>query len=1045
MSTPSEPGPYPHIDALLAEAGWVMALAQRLARDQAAAEDIAQSTLALALERRPALGQGLRPWLGKVVGRLARRSVRGEVRRQDRELRVGADRGASEGGRSDEVLERFELQQDLARRVGELPEPYRTVLVRRYYEGLDAAQIAEASGASPATVRSQLARGLERLRLQYDQGGPGAQGGRGALGVFLFAAGAAPDVVSKQVLPRAAEILVMQTSTKVAIASFALVAAAAVALLIPKGGGPEWEAELGGRGTAREQVAVADKEEAQQESSQVPGGAERTAVAAVSEPSSPALSSAPKEASRSVSIVRARILGANGAPLPGATLSSVHPDGKERGPELIAPANAQGDAVLELKDGDLRRSQNNVFDMLFAVSGPGSATEFVVRKPVLHGDSDLGEFMLDPGAVAMGMTVDGDGRAIEGAMLIAGAGGPAGDPETRRLQGPKSGVARPHGISAADGSFAIPGIRALGPGGVPQGVRVWAYARGRFWASTDSLPIQPGESLDVGSLVMESVPSELFIEGKVMRPDGLAAGGARIDFLASGPPYGGHVLADAQGRFLILPKKDAAFEILARDGQGRFGMSATRVATRGDYVDLELQSRRVLTVAVVDPNGLPLHDASVRAVLADGPDFDGHGRLVPGDRWGETDALGQVEIEVPGQTFVIWVRMWGREEERLGPIEPDEAEGVLNVVMSDGRQVTGTVLAYGEPVEGAKVAAMRRIQSFVGMAGGFPHRYRDAPPTVTTDAEGRFTAPLNRDWTRIGVVARHAGMAAGEVTLDLEPGESASDVEIELTGGGAIEGAVTPPPGMTAPGLYVGASRGDGLAISTRVGTNGRYRFEGLTPGPWRVEGRRRELRTQTVSASTHPSDLDPSWNATVVDGETTELDLDLGHLVDVMVRGELRIDGALPPAGWTVQVVPPRHLEGPRERPAVELESGGSFAVAAGPGRADLVLRGPLPGGGTVEMLREVRVEGKPIEWKANLTTAPVDEWLDASHGEPDTARFVRGVLDRGEREVTLVPVNADGVVQVRVPVGESLLLVPSPDPESRTGWDEVRSVWVR
>ncbi len=58
MSTSPAPEPDPHIDARLAGAGWVLALAGRLARDQAAAEDIAQSTLALALERRPALGQG---------------------------------------------------------------------------------------------------------------------------------------------------------------------------------------------------------------------------------------------------------------------------------------------------------------------------------------------------------------------------------------------------------------------------------------------------------------------------------------------------------------------------------------------------------------------------------------------------------------------------------------------------------------------------------------------------------------------------------------------------------------------------------------------------------------------------------------------------------------------------------------------------------------------------------------------------------------------------------------------------------------------------
>ncbi|MEM1452138.1 MAG: sigma factor, partial [Planctomycetota bacterium] len=60
-------------DALLREAGWVRALARRLARDQAAADDAAQGALALALQKRPDPGRGLRPWLARVVARLARR------------------------------------------------------------------------------------------------------------------------------------------------------------------------------------------------------------------------------------------------------------------------------------------------------------------------------------------------------------------------------------------------------------------------------------------------------------------------------------------------------------------------------------------------------------------------------------------------------------------------------------------------------------------------------------------------------------------------------------------------------------------------------------------------------------------------------------------------------------------------------------------------------------------------------------------------------------------------------------------------------------
>ncbi len=100
-------------DALLREAGWVRTLARRLARDQAAADDVAQGTLALALERRPGTRGSMRPWLARVVVRLTRRQRRGDARRQFREGRAAVVQSATSPG-SDELLVRLEEQQRLA-------------------------------------------------------------------------------------------------------------------------------------------------------------------------------------------------------------------------------------------------------------------------------------------------------------------------------------------------------------------------------------------------------------------------------------------------------------------------------------------------------------------------------------------------------------------------------------------------------------------------------------------------------------------------------------------------------------------------------------------------------------------------------------------------------------------------------------------------------------------------------------------------------------------------------------------------------------------
>ncbi|MFT6364464.1 MAG: hypothetical protein ACJAZ8_002891, partial [Planctomycetota bacterium] len=118
-----------------------------------------------------------------------------------------------ESAPADEALIRFELQQDLSRRVDALPEPYRGTLIYRFYEGLSIKEIAKATGVPPSTVRSQLARGLERIRLQYNQ----ETEGHSALAVFLVAASSSTNFITR----RAAEIAIMQTSTKFAIVGVA--------------------------------------------------------------------------------------------------------------------------------------------------------------------------------------------------------------------------------------------------------------------------------------------------------------------------------------------------------------------------------------------------------------------------------------------------------------------------------------------------------------------------------------------------------------------------------------------------------------------------------------------------------------------------------------------------------------------------------------------------------------------------------------------------------------------------------------------------------
>lgn len=1033
MHPPQEPTPKTLVESLLSEAGWVLQLAKRLARDQAAAEDIAQGTLALALEKRPRADAGLRPWLARVASRLARRSVRSEVRRQVREARVAdSNSPRSSTGGSDEALIRFELQQDLARQVAALPEPYRRVLIGRYYEGHSVEEIAEVTGAPPSTVRSRLARGLERLRAQYTHG----TDGRSALGLFMVAAGSDPAALTR----RTAQIVLMQTSAKVAIATASILAAA-----IGISGsflGPVERPALGTSGSTTEtSSALAVDGPSEADSGFADPGGSRTTMDPSKLGSAAAVAEETASPGATVTTLRARILGTGFEPLVGATLASVYPDGRPRGEHNVARSDADGIVVLELDDADLRMWRDNVLDMNFAVGAEGHGTSFLIQQPRLHAETDLGELHLESGGTLVGRCVDAQGRPISGAILMSGPGVLTRDLGTLRITGPDAGTPRPRAVSREDGSFELAGVPHRGPDGLSATARLWAHAPAHLWTVSDPVSIPSRSRIDLGTIVLDEVSPGRRIEGRVTLPNGNSASGAQVDYFSHGTPMEGHVLADASGNFVVVPRDDSVLELLARDPRQGHGPSSAVLAERGETIELRLEGRRIARVSVVDPDGNPVDDAHLMPVLVDTLDPEANSRLMPGEAWTYTDAKGEAEILLPGQAFTVWVRKFGFGEAKVGPFEPTSAPEHILATMPARREITGRVLAYGEPVAGAQVTALRWHPEFAAMTGGFPNRYPSGVPGVTTDSDGRFVVPIKLGLTKIGLIAQHDGHARDEVQLELAPGEGARGVELRLTDGGILEGKVQPPAGMEAPGLIVAASRGDGMAMSTRVDVEGRYRLEGLTPGPWRVEGRLQPVRTELLSISRHPDDLRVREDVVVVDRGVHRFDVDMGHLGEVAVHGHFRINGAAPTAGWIAEIVMPPHARTSTEQAPASLDDDGRFVLTTTFGRGDLRLTGSLPGGARVEVLRELQFRGPRLDWEESLTTAEVQDFVP---GDPDRVRLLRGTDGLGDRERTIVPM-VQGELRAQVPVGESNLQVPDPSPDSRTGWASLRTLTVR
>jgi RNA polymerase sigma-70 factor (ECF subfamily) len=163
MQTP----PLPTADALLAQRAWLRRLAGALLRDDAAADDAVQDTMAAALFHRPSADQPLRPWLATVLRNLARTRRRAAGYRQ----RLGAAiarEPAPPVPSPEEALGRHRLLIAIAAAVEALEEPYRSTVLLCHAEGRSPTEVAAAQGVPPGTVRWRLKRGLDRIRARLD-------------------------------------------------------------------------------------------------------------------------------------------------------------------------------------------------------------------------------------------------------------------------------------------------------------------------------------------------------------------------------------------------------------------------------------------------------------------------------------------------------------------------------------------------------------------------------------------------------------------------------------------------------------------------------------------------------------------------------------------------------------------------------------------------------------------------------------------------------------------------------------------------------------
>src|SRR5262245_47859147 len=127
------------MDELLGESLWLRRMARSLARAEDSADDLVQAAWLAAIERPPVVRVSAKAWRRSIVRHAVFRNHRREI------LRRRAESGretARTGESAEDVVARAEIHRALANEVMALPEPGRTTILLRYFDGLALAEIA---------------------------------------------------------------------------------------------------------------------------------------------------------------------------------------------------------------------------------------------------------------------------------------------------------------------------------------------------------------------------------------------------------------------------------------------------------------------------------------------------------------------------------------------------------------------------------------------------------------------------------------------------------------------------------------------------------------------------------------------------------------------------------------------------------------------------------------------------------------------------------------------------------------------------------------
>jgi RNA polymerase sigma-70 factor (ECF subfamily) len=1025
-------------EELQRHARWIGRLAHALLRDENAAEDLVQDAWLAALTRPPAEGK-LRPWLRQVVHNFARQHHRGSARRAERELIA---RPPSEPEAPDAFVLRLEAEQRLTSELAALEGEFRSVLMLRYYEDLEPAEIAARLGLPGGTVRWRLMRGLALLRERLDRAHGGDRRAWSLALVPLARLDCAVAAATAVVLPGVVLMNVLKLSAA-AVAVLGLAFGLSMSGLLPE------SLSLAHRERPLEvefrplELAPLDTPALAKATEPVPDP-ERIAIAA--EPGSERASAAAPE----TTTIDARFFG-GGRALSAARLVVVL-DGARR------EALSSGSDGLASCTFPLSEPRALVRVELFAFGYASEARSAVCER---GGTTHLGRIDLAPGGAVSGRIVDERGVGLAHCRVTLGSlEVPFSELEAARLSPARDGI--PSCTSDADGRFRLLGVAA----GM---LRLWGHGDGRKAGYTPPLEVRAGQESTGVELVLEPLAPENRVHGIVLDPAGNPVPEALIAYRhatdGGNSVRSGESKADRGGRFEYLLPADARSWLRATDPAGRWSPgSLADVANGARELVLRLREAREVELVVRGRSQGALPSFAVELLgIDDSADLKDMAEELGPEQAAEVVAQyaprlgglargehadGRARLALPDQPFFLRVLAPAHRVFQLGPLEPARVAATLECTLEPVPGLSGFVLRGGAPVPLVRVELRAEVEADTAVVvNGYPQRlHPDVHDEARTDAEGRFVLTARVPGSYVVRATPDAGAPAESGPLALDPALAGPPLQLELRAGGAIEGRVTLRSGADPEGAIVGITRGDGGERTRRVARDGRFRFEALLPGPWRVELRDEEVfgPARSVQSNRGPS-VEPfelAANCTVYDGETTFVDVSDAPPGSVLLEGRLTIDGR-PAAGWTAWLGPVARLEFDG-RGWSTLDAEGRFELRVdAPGEYRLGLR--KQGGEREEqyLFDDVTLGGSDAPWERELRTGKLRltglELWDGE-GPPRAVHYWKGP---GRLFGLAVPVGSKGEHSIDVPAGPAELRAPdeSQDPES---WRVLRTIDV-